>query len=171
MLHLPRGKFAVLIVFALIAALLAFLPLMPQLRVYSAGDGRTVICRPVHPADSFTVTYTHSVNKSPVTDYFVITGTYEIMVTKTRFFSYGAGIPEPEPGQKIRTKDGYIEISNIDRILPSYRLFIGLFADHRLTFAGEPTLHLAELAQPQTTLVFEIRRASVLSAMLSPLLN
>ena len=55
----------------------------------------------------FVILYTHSVNKGLVRDYYIIEDK-NIVLSKTRFASYGAGIPEPEELQKFIITDDYI---------------------------------------------------------------
>ena len=56
----------------------------------------------------FIISYTHSVNRGRVRDYYIIKNKY-IILSKTRFMSYGAGIPEPEKRQKFIETEDYIK--------------------------------------------------------------
>jgi len=130
--------------------LLAIVPIVPQLSVKNADNGKTILSHKVKPGDTFTVSYIHSVNKSKVLDSFTITNNYIIMLTATSFSAYGAGIPEPEEGQTLSIRDDRIEISNINRYVDPYRLFVGTTADHTIIFNDEETVHLIDFVKPKT---------------------
>ena len=113
--------------------------------------------------DGFSVNYTHSVNKGRVHDFYRILDSGELELYKTRFVSYGAGIPEPyeSEGAEFRvTEDGYI-IENLDRKLPSLVMAVGVIADHSVT-VGDTEFFLKDFFEPQTSLVFEVKRLSIL---------
>ena len=48
------------------------------------------------PKKEFIISYIHSVNKSKIRDYYNINKDKDIVLEKTRFVSYGAGVPEPK---------------------------------------------------------------------------
>lgn len=124
--------------------------------------------------DRFEISYTHSVNKGRVHDEYLnfdpktgrpITG---FVLNKTRFVSYGAGIPEPEetPGAVFSvTNDGYV-ISNLHRHVPKLTMAVGLIANHEISFwiykGIDPELYatykLKDLFEPQTSIIFEKKR-------------
>ena len=111
----------------------------------------------------FSVNYTHSVNKGRVHDYYRILNSGELELYKTRFVSYGAGIPEPyetEGAEFIVTEDGYF-IENLHRRLPSLVMAVGVIAEHSLT-VGENEFFLKDFFKPQTSLVFQVKRLSIL---------
>lgn len=140
----------------------ALLPAVPQLSVTAGDSGEALLAYRVQPGDRFTVGYIHSVNKSLVEDRFVITGEYLIMVEATSFVAYGAGIPEPEEGQTLTITDDAVVISGIDRITDPYRLFVGVTADHRFSMEGDEPIYLKTLVPPQTTLIFDVEKKSLL---------
>ena len=124
-------------------------------------SGEILYVEDVKPRDIFTVSYTHSVNKSPVDDVFEIQPDDSIMLKKTIFRSFGAGIPfELEGSQVLRSYDDRMELDNINRRVEQYLLFVGIVADHTFTMHGRQ-LHLNQLTQPQNTVCFEVRRVSL----------
>lgn len=123
----------------------------------------------------FTISYTHSVNKGRVFDYyFPKTNNSGFILDKTRFVSYGAGIPEPEetPGAVFeKTNDGY-EISNLKREVPKLTMAVGLIANHEISFAFDNSesyitgsnmikYKLVDLFAPQTSIILENKRISI----------
>lgn len=105
--------------------------------------------------------YTHSVNKTLVEDGFVVEGG-DMLLECSRYRSYGAGIAEPEPGQKLVQGEDYLELQDINRRIPVVWTYVGRVADHRLRLgeAGE-VIHLNQLAQPGTLVGLSAERWSL----------
>ena len=93
----------------------------PKQRIYSVQAVK----------DGFVISYTHSVNKGRIHDYYECEQAENALVLKSmHFVSYGAGIPEPDeyPGANfIALEDCYI-ISNINRVIPSLVMAVGVIA-------------------------------------------
>jgi hypothetical protein len=95
---------------------------------------------------SFDVTFTHSVNQSPVTDFIEWTGS-ELVVRKSRFKAFGAGIPIPGDGigtELVRAGD-YYELVGIDKAMPDFTVMTQTVPDHIITM-GAREARLLELA-------------------------
>lgn len=137
-----------------------FLPLFRQFAVIEEKTGRVVYNITVRQGDVFSVTYIHSVNKSPVEDVFEIMPDYGILLRKTVFSSFGAGIPfELEQGQMLVRKNDSIEIANIDRRIDPYLLKVGTVANHTLWVKGRE-IRLDSLTKPKNTVRLGTRRVS-----------
>ena len=107
----------------------------------------------------FIISYTHSVNRGRVRDYYIIKSKY-IILSKTRFISYGAGIPEPEKRQKFRETEDYIEISDINRKIDNLYLFVGTIANHIIEIDGEK-IELKKIFKPQESIKIEYKILSL----------
>ena len=96
--------------------------------------------------DEFSITFIHSVNKSPVTDYFEIRedGIYGV---KTAYYGFGAGVPTGlEEGQTLTYgEDGSIIISGFDMKMDSLVYRVGTVSDHILTLRDENGISLRDL--------------------------
>jgi len=90
--------------------------------------------------DKFSISYIHSVNKSPVTEIYQIRDG-KIVLTALEFETFGAGMPtELEPGQSlIRLPEGGIRIEGFDRIIVDLRYNIGHGADIVFSFEERQT--------------------------------
>ena len=125
-------------------------------------------------AQGFAISYTHSVNKGRVHDFYVPTASGELELFMTEFVSYGAGIPEASEteGAQFRvTKNGYV-IEDLHRVLPRLLMAVGVVAEHSVTItnAASPLetdfsteFFLKDFFKPQTSLVFEVKRVSVIN--------
>ena len=160
-------KIIFLIILILAAGGIFFLPAIkvlsvsgrknPELRFYSAAA-----CK-----EGFIISYTHSVNKGRVHDYYRTTKNNGLQLYKTQFVSYGAGIPEPEetPGAVFTvTEDGYF-IENIERNVPRLLMAVGIIANHSIAVGNDVTTEhfLTDYFPPQTGIILEIKRVSLLT--------
>lgn len=127
----------------------------------AAASSRIGVFSPIllSDADTFEISYTHSVNKGRVTDLYTV-GPDGITLKATRFVSYGAGMNDPGSGNTFTSVDGRFEIGNIQLHIPVLLLAVGVIADHELSYAGR-TRVLSDIWPPQTTLAISYRRASV----------
>ena len=117
-----------------LAALLINLPLLNRFTISNSKTGEIVYIDTIDNAEEFTVSFRHSVNRTPVNE-FVRIRENKFIVYKTTFYSYGAGMPEYDrtSRQKVTINDGVVLIENIDRELESFTYLVGTYADHTLS--------------------------------------
>lgn len=118
----------------------------------------------------FVISYTHSVNKGRVHDFYKPTQDKKLELYKTSFVSYGAGIPEPEetPGAVFTVTDDHYVISGLNRIVPRLVMAVGLIAEHSITFdeafeVGQKEFYLTDFFEPQTSIIFEYEKVSFIT--------
>ncbi len=141
----PKGdtflKKAVLVAGAIFLLSLATLYPIPVLEVRSAKSGETVLVRFVRPGDTFTLTFIHSVEKSPVRDHFKIDDRYRIVLYQTAFRSLNTGLPtEASGGERWVRADGEFRIENRNRVLPEIRLPVDGPSANTLEIGGRSVL-------------------------------
>ncbi|WP_081661658.1 DUF1850 domain-containing protein [Halopiger djelfimassiliensis] len=73
--------------------------------VADADSGARLLEVPVDEGDEITLSYTHSVEKTPVKDVYVVDGT-ELRADRIVFHSHGAGLPSDEEIE--RTDEGFV---------------------------------------------------------------
>lgn len=121
----------------------------------------------------FVISYTHSVNKGRVHDYYKHTQDKKLELYKTSFVSYGAGIPEPDetPGAVFSVTDDHYVITGINRVVPRLVMAVGLIAEHSITFdeafeVSQKEFFLTDFFEPQTSIIFEYKRISLITYLL-----
>lgn len=116
-------------------------------------DGGLVYQARLPAGETVWLLYTHSFNKGLVEDGYRPAQGGGVQLICSRIRQYGAGIPEPEPGQTFTVHDGYYEISGFDLIMDTQWTYVGRIADHRLRIGedGQP-IHYNQLAEPGTAL-------------------
>lgn len=144
----------------------------PVISVLSISNRKTQSQRifySIKNLDDFVISYTHSVNKGMVHDYYSIDNNGVLILNQTEFVSYGAGIPEPEetPGASFSVEGNTYLIKNIDRKLEKLVMAVGVTANHtiRFDFAGKEIgseIPLKNYFEPQTSLVLKVKKVSIL---------
>ncbi len=116
----------------------------------------------------FIISYTHSVNKGRVKDYYKIQGR-KLIVHKTEFVSYGAGMPEIQDTAKstFRVSDKNYELC-MTRSVKKLFMAIGLIAEHSIAFTGnmENEFFLKDFFKPQTAIILEVKNISIIQKIL-----
>ena len=120
----------------------------------------------------FVISYTHSVNKGRVHDYYKVTNKNErnakgndLELYKTEFVSYGAGIPEPEEitGAIFSVDGNTYTISNINRKMKQLVMAVGLIANHTISFGNSEEIKLTDYFPAQTSIIIKIKKISLAS--------
>lgn len=127
------------------------------LMIRQASDGRIVYQAPIEEGGRFSLTYIHSIHRTPVEEFFVINEKRQIILDATSFESYGVGMPTSLEGQEsIQMVDGTLRIEHMNRVLDSFELRIGqVIADHKLLLRGQE-IPLSKLSKPGSAVRFEI---------------
>ena len=107
--------------------------------------GKEIARYPVSDKTRFSVTFVHSVNKSPLTDIYEIRGK-DIYVVETHYHGFGAGVQtEIEEGQTLTyAPDGTMIVSGFDKLIPDLSYFVGTVSDHILEI-GDRQVSLRDL--------------------------
>ena len=148
--------------------LFCFLPLVRCVSIRGRIDGGKAVCSR-KALEGFEISYTHSVNKGRVHDIFSVEGN-ELVVEKSRFVSYGAGIPEVQdsPDASFTVLDDGYQISWYNRRMESFDMAVGLVANHSLKIGGRE-IPMQELFPPQTGIRFKVERLPLLRYCLNKL--
>lgn len=149
----------IIIFFNVIIVILLFIPIFPKLVLNNTKDNKFNVILNIKRKE-FIISYIHSVNKSLVRDYYIIDDDKNIILEKTRFFSYGAGIAEPINDEKIIITDKYIEINNINRLIKDFYLFVGTIANHTI-YVDNKAIELNTIFKPQSSINIKYRYVSI----------
>ena len=171
-----KKKFLLFISLIILAGAVFLLPVKPVLVISSkAKTADTASAKCYYSAsgykNGFIISYTHSVNKGRVHDYYRHTKNNKLELYQTKFVSYGAGIPEPEetPGAVFFVSDNCYTISNLHRELAELNMAVGLIAKHSISFEKQrqQTLQLnrekflTDFFPPQTCITLKIKRVNL----------
>ncbi|SDI37566.1 DUF1850 domain-containing protein [Proteiniclasticum ruminis] len=122
-----------------------------------ADTGKVFLQMPVKEGEIFSITFVHSVNKSPVTDEFLVKAK-GFSSYRTLFTSFGAGMESgTEEGQVLTyEEDGTMVLSGFDNHFESFQLIVGTVSDHMLKIGGEE-ISLRDLCGRNTSVEITIR--------------
>lgn len=111
--------------------------------------------------NGFCISYTHSVNKGRVRDFFRVEGD-RLKIYKTEFLSYGAGMPELQetPGATFKIANDTFSMEYERDVGKNFLLAVGVLARHAIEI-GEKEFFLEDFFAPQTRLEFRIKRISL----------
>ena len=87
----------------------------------------------VEEGNEFIVKWIHSVELTPWEEIFRIDSNNNIILDRTRFQQFGAGVPD-FAGKTVEIKDGYITYGEINQKIPLLPYGISNFAKHTLVF-------------------------------------
>ncbi len=155
---MKKGIIPVIIAAALVAAL-GVVP-VHVLQIDALREGKPVFVQIVRPGSEFALGFIHSVELSPVWDYFRVDDSYRIILYETAIRSFNTGLPSTLTGEERlhREGDGF-RISGVNRVLPSIDLQVHERTDNTLK-VRDKSLKLYSLAG-NTLLRISIREASL----------
>lgn len=106
---------------------------------YPGGEvpqgGRSFFLKRVSPGETFEFSYIHSVDKTPVTGYFLITAGKGIKPVETRFESYGPGLPSMERG--VKAEGGQFRVTSHSGEMAHLSFFVSPMTHQVMQFKGE----------------------------------
>ena len=102
--------------------------------IEEAASGQVIYQQQVSPGLEFAIKYTHSVENTPVWDYFKVTED-QLLLTSTKYMSYGAGLPFLDKNDYVVADDKFT-IKNIDAELSQIPLRVSDYAKHKLLING-----------------------------------
>ena len=109
--------------------------------------------------DYFSIEFIHSVNKSPVIDYYKFNDSNEIYVYKTIYYNYGAGVEtELENRETLRYgDDGSMIIENINKKIDSLTYYLSSIYDHKLRINNGEEISLWDTCGKNLIIRIEIK--------------
>ncbi|MFC7222425.1 DUF1850 domain-containing protein [Halalkalicoccus sp. GCM10025322] len=104
-----------------------------RMLVVASDGGKVLLTEPVTDGTTVRLEYTHSVEKTPVADVYVVDGT-TLRMTHMEFDSYGAGLPANAPVERAADGQGYIY--ELNRTYDRLDVSPGERAGHQLVIDG-----------------------------------
>ncbi|MDK2917953.1 MAG: hypothetical protein PWQ37_686 [Candidatus Petromonas sp.] len=130
---MKKSKKLVILSFLLTSFILLFTINTNVLVVRCVETNELIFINKIKPGDEFTMKWMHSVELQPWEEIFRIDENYNIILDRTRFKQFGAGVPD-YAGNKTEIKDGYIIFSGINKKMSKLPYGISSFAKHTFFF-------------------------------------
>jgi len=105
------------------------------LEVRGKRDSQPLLLKKVSPGDRFEFRYIHSVDKTPVSGFFVVTTRCTLKPIETRFLSYGPGLPSMEG--KVVLETGEIVAKVEVEEMKQFSFFVSPMTNPSLIFKNE----------------------------------
>ena len=121
-----------------------------------AKTKRLIWSTEVNKDDRFVLEYTHSVHGTPVSDHYVIGENNRIILFKTAFSAFGAGMPYETAGYKVSIENGVYVISQLNLIFEQVLLRVVSIAEHRIIIHDD-TVFMNDLVSQGTLLAIYVR--------------
>ena len=129
-----------------VTVLFALCPRAHRLVLRDPDTGRTYASYPMAEGAEFSVSFVHSINKTPYYDLYEIRDG-EIWVTGLQYYSFGAGVPEAlDPAWQLTLlPDGGMLVTGLDTPLQHIIYRVGTVYDHFLHLPEGREVNLTEL--------------------------
>lgn len=122
-------------------------------RVYVNNErGQTLASFFLFPGEEIIFKYTHSVEKTPVFEKYVLAWTGKLVMTETHFKSYGAGLPLET--RNFSTDGGYFILKEMGIELTRIRIRVSRTPGQSITIRNKK-LFLNNLAEPGQVIIIE----------------
>lgn len=114
---------------------------------------------PIDKDGYFSIEFNHSVNMSPVIDYYNFNDKNEIYVYKTIYYNYGAGVESELEGDEVLNygEDGSMIIENINKKIEPLTYYLSNIYDHKLRINDGEEISLWEMCGKNIVIRIEIK--------------
>ncbi|MDF2949226.1 MAG: hypothetical protein K0R07_1254 [Sedimentibacter sp.] len=146
----------------IVLIIILFIPIINQFTISNEKTNNIVFSDSINNFKSFYVSFKHSVNRTPVNEYYRIENN-KFVAYKTTFYSYGAGMPDgsENPNADMNINDnGLIELTNINREFNEFTYMVGTYAEHTMHTENK-SFKLDKYVEPQEPAIFQIKRVSI----------
>ena len=154
---------AVVILIMVAAATIFFSSEGGYLVLTNADTGVEYARYPVRDGDTFSVGFIHSVNNSPLTDFYELRDG-RIFVVKTIYYNFGAGVQtQIEEGQTLEYgEDGSMIVTGFDREIPDLVYIVGTVSDHILNVNGGEDISLRDMCGRNSFVRFSYKKRHII---------
>ena len=132
-----------LLIFAFFSLLFFLFRKACVIRFTNRTRGETFFSREVSPGDRFTLTYVHSVQKTPVYEVYGIDGRGAVVLRETRVKSLGYGLPAPTPDNHYLLEGEFLVIRDMNRRIGTLLIRVSFHQPMELSF-GERVFDLQQ---------------------------
>ena len=130
-----------------------------HLYIYNNDTNVELAKFPINYNDNFSIGFMHSVNMSPVIDYYKFNDNNEIFVYKTIYYNFGAGVETELENNETMSygDDGSMIIENIDKKISPLTYYLSSIYDHTLSINDGDEISLWETCGKNIIIRIEIK--------------
>jgi hypothetical protein len=141
--------------------IIIFFPFQSKFIISNGNTDEIVYLGDLKDYETFYVSFIHSVNRTPVREYYKIVND-KFISYRAEFYSYGAGMSDGSdiPNSKLtHSENGLVELELNDEF-EKITYYVGTIANHTLHFIDKE-LMLSDILEPQSPAVFHIKKVSI----------
>ena len=129
-----------------------------RLYLYNDKNGFLLDIYDLDSEKEFSIEFIHSVNKSPVIDYYTIDDNNHIIITKTTYYGFGAGVQTELNDNEIIEygNNGEMTVTNINKIISPLIYIVGTVSHHTMNINNQNII-LDEKYGKNTHIRFEVK--------------
>lgn len=128
----PRARIMAAVAAAAALAAAAAFFVRPACLTLRDRDGHLAGIFPLDRGGGFALSHRHSVANLPWVEWFRVDRGDVMVLVRTRYGAFGAGLPSGDEGGTVSLEDGWIEIDGMRREFASFALSPASFTEHRL---------------------------------------
>lgn len=118
-----------------------------KITFYDTKSNKKITSIDINNDSTFSINFIHSVNKTNITDYYSFDNKNNIILNKTNYKSFGAGVPtEINDNETFKIENnGSYTIENINKNLGTITLYLSDIYEHILKINEDKEYHLWSL--------------------------
>jgi len=128
-----------------------------EIELFDLTETRLLHSVPASPGNTFTLTYIHSVEKTPVYEVYTFDGCGHIYLLETTVESCGYGLPEVEEGDRYYFHQRSLTITDIYRKIDPLILRVSFLNEMRLSFDHNNAINLPEITSRGNRVEIRVR--------------
>ena len=138
--------FAIIVFTAVFIFFINFTPVHTKVLLIENVEKNSVHCIIV-PQGKFTLSYVHSVHKTPVYEFFEIDEQNQLVLVENSFSSLGVGMPYTEENGTFQSSNGEFKITGLNRKFDAIPIRVSPIPKHTIT-VGDKSFPLLSYAAP-----------------------
>lgn len=155
----PALTLAILLSFGL------FYLFQPVVGILVSQNDRAALFFTLKPGTEWQIQYMHSVAKVPVREIFVLKDSKEMLLIRTEYSGFGAGLPTESYGSFVHENGSYTN-SGLSIPMAKIPLRVGTIANHTLSADGEFHFLVSDYFEPGSLIVIQPIKTFKLRALL-----
>ncbi|HHW03191.1 MAG TPA: DUF1850 domain-containing protein [Thermoanaerobacterales bacterium] len=132
----PRWEIIVIIFMVILAGFFSKYRIVHGVYLSIVNADKMEFFLPV-PDRKFTLSFTHSVQKTPVYEMYFIDGDNNLVLKETRYYSLGVGLPFTDENGHFSNENGEFRITGLNRKFSSISIMVSPIPVHEIIIDGK----------------------------------
>lgn len=153
------------LILSLVIILIIKIPIFAKFTITNGRNNKIILIESLDEFQYFNLTFIHSVNKTPVKEYYRIEGD-KFVLYKAEFSSYGAGMSDGSDFEeaKISYGEGGEIFLDLQEEFESITYYVGTIAQHTL-YSKNRKVELIDLLEAKSPAIFKVEKLSIMDIL------